>query len=404
MKFLKRISLPLFALMLFFSSCQKDAEIDNTGIVDPVIETETIELNPIVARNGGANGDGLDFDCFSITYPFDMVEEDGTIHTLDSEESFVTLFDEEVFIVDFVYPLNVEDQDGNSSEVNDGEELAAAFALCLPDGGWQEGYPAYLIDAENSCFDLAYPVSLIDWDGNTLEVSDQAALTTAVAEGIYLFAFPLNLIEEDGTTLTVNDTDGLIDALVSCNGIEIPDTFLVGGGIEYLGCYIIEFPLELVLLDGTTVTVNNHEEYCDLMLQGEIANYSFPLTLTDEEGNVTTVTNEAELGALLNECWDDVFFGGEGYFELSILYQGTQVEDPNTMEPCYAIAYPLTIETDGESEEIADNAGVEEILNGMDPEELYFDLQYPISVVFSDGTTTAVDGIESIFVILDECQ
>jgi len=403
MKFLKRISLPLFALMLFFSSCQKDAEIDNTGIVDPVIETETIELNPIVARNGGANGDGLDFDCFSITYPFDMVEEDGTIHTVDSEESFVTLFDEEVFVVDFVYPLNIEDQDGNSSEVNDGEELAEAFALCLPDGGWQEGYPAYLIDAENSCFDLAYPVSLIDWDGNTLEVADEDALTSAVAEGIYLFAFPLNLIEEDGTTLTVNNTDGLIDALVSCNGIEIPDTFLVGGGIEYLGCYIIEFPLELVLLDGTTVTVNNHEEYCDLMLQGEIANYAFPLTLTDEEGHVTTVTNEAELEALLSECWDDFFFA-DGYFELSILYTGTLQVNPETMEPCYEIVFPLYLDYDGEVEELQDYDALEEILSVLDPEAYEFELQYPIELTLADGTVATVNNFEESAILLEECQ
>lgn len=405
MNFLKKMSLPLFLLVLLFSACQKDAEIDTTGVDEPTLETETIELNPLVARNGGANGGGLDFDCFSILYPFGMIDEDGVEYTIDSEESFIENFENEVLLVDFVYPLDIEDIDGNSSSVNNGEELAEAFALCLPDGGWEEGdFPAYSIGSENSCFDLVYPVTLVDLDGNTIEVSDDEALNSAVAEGLYFFSFPLTLISEDDETIVVEDIDGLFEALISCNGFEVEDsTFVWETGFEYLGCYMIEFPLEIDLLDGTTVTVNNHEEYCDLMLQGEIANYSFPLTLIDEEGNVTTVADEEGLEELLDECWDFDFPFGDGHFELTIIHSGSVSLDPATLDPCYAIVYPLFVDYGDNQLELSDEEAILELLQTEDPEIVDYEMVYPVSLILSDGTTVSVSDLEEVFDILNEC-
>lgn len=405
MNFLKKICIPFFLMLLLFSACQRDGEIETTGeIVDPEIETEVIEVNPLVARSGGPNSSGLDFDCFEITYPFDMVDENGENHTIDSEESFIELFEGEVILVDFVYPLDIVDNEGNTSVINDGEELAAAFALCLPDGGWEEGdFPAYSIDDENSCFDLVFPVTLVDLDENTIEVNNDEELNAAVAEGLYFFSFPFTLESEDGELVEVNSIDELFEALISCNGFEIEDsTFVWENGFEYIGCYMLEFPFEVVLNNGTTVIVEDHEEYCDLMLQGEIVDYSYPLTLTDQEGNAVTVENEEELYGLIDDCFD---FLGFGRLDLSLLYSGTEVLNPDEMEPCYTINFPISLVYDNQNqtEELADLEAVFDLLVDVNL-ETEFSLVYPISLTLKDETEVSINQIEDLYPILQDCE
>jgi len=306
MKLFKSFLLPLLALTLVFTACEREAEIDEIEVPDITVPApETVESVNVYARNNGQNDEGLDFDCFVVLYPFALVNDEGAEYAINEEADLVALQDTE--IIDFVYPLDV-DQDGELSSIASGEELAMLFAGCIPDGGWDDGFfPAYLISFDNSCYEFVYPISLENWEGETVTANNESEFNTAITNEPHNFIFPFSIVDEDGEVISVADIDELFDALFDCNGFSVGDSTVwdYEVGFEYIGCYMVEFPIDIVLDDGTVVTVNNHEEMCEYMFEGSIADYTYPLTLISEEGEEVVVGSAEELEELLAECWED---------------------------------------------------------------------------------------------------
>jgi len=400
MKYLKILLLPLILLTLIFTSCEKE-NTDTTVTITPEepIPTE-ITVNPILSRSEGASGEGLDFDCFIINYSFALIDVEGIEHTLASDEDLETLFSNEAIeIADFVYPLSatIDDEDVT---VNNGEELAELFAGCVPDGGWEDGdFPAYQISEENSCYALSYPIDVKNEDGNIETLADEEAFNNAIATELVFFVFPFNLIDEEGNVSSVADIDELFDALFSCNDWEINDTLGWDwqAGFEYLGCYMLEFPFNVTLTDGSEVTVNNHQELCDLMIQGEITDYVFPLTLTDEEGESVSVADATELEELLWDCYD---VSNECLSDAFILYQFAVTPTNTTGDLCYSINFPIELEGESTIYQANDLDSLEGIINS----ELVCIL-YPASLTLSvDNSIVELSNIDDLFEVLELCN
>ena len=405
MNLIKNNFVLLLMLGLLFTACQKD-DVTGPDLVDlPGTETETTTVNPLVGRTSGANGEGLELDCIKILFPFQMIDVEDNTYDVTQESDFEIVFTNEVPVIDFVYPLSLEINGENSSAAS-GDELAEFFAECIPAGGWEEDYfPAYLIDMENSCFELVYPLDLIDLDGSTVTVANESELNGELAAQEYSFAFPLSLLDEEGNAIVAENIDGLFELLISCNGFEIDDTtyFEWETGFEYIGCYMIAFPMDVIIADGSTVTVENHMELCDLMLQGEMVSYAFPMTLTDEEGETYEVANEDELAALISECEEVVIPElEEGIFDLLNLLTGQVVTGPNG-ENCYEINFPLQmVNENGLIITINDiEADFENIFQELGETS---SLVYPVSVVRTDNGENQEfnDGLE-ILEFLDGC-
>jgi len=349
-----------------FTSCERDNDIDT--IID-VTPTEEVDVNPLVSRSQGGNGEGMAFNCFVINYTFSFVDVEGTEYPVSSDADLIALFesDVEISITDFVYPLTVSTDTGET-QVNNVEDLEALFASCVPSGGWEEGdFPAFSVNYDNSCYALDYPVSVTNVDGETVE-----------------------------------DIDQLFDALIGCNGFGVSDT-LVGadwdweGGFEYLGCYMLEFPFDITLVDGSVVTVNNHEELCDYMLTGVIVDYVYPLTLTGDDGAAHVVNSAAELEALLTECEDIWTIDFDG--DVLLLYIGTGGFDD--AQACYDITFPIEVTDNTTVSTVSDIEALDAIAWGGEPQSLV----YPIEVVLqSDGSVFTVEGIESLFELLTICE
>ncbi|NNK89376.1 MAG: hypothetical protein HKO89_02100 [Saprospiraceae bacterium] len=396
-------------LLLFFSAfmltnCEKEnldmIEIEEEEIT---VDTTIISNNLIFRSNPGTQSGGLELDCITILYPFDLLKSDGTTISINNDDDFLSLIDSTATgsdIIDFVYPLDVLDDEGEQETIDDAEELAEMFAECVPDGGWTtDEFPAYLVSFDNSCYTLQYPLTLETLDGTELTANDEEDFIELMTEEIVFFVFPFNVIHEDGNTETVNDVDELFSLLISCNGFYIDSTdWEWETGFEYIGCYMIGFPLDVVVSDGSVVTVNNHMELCDLMLVGELVDYAYPLILTDEDGNTVIANNEDELYELLEDC--DDFISGSG--DAFLLFLGTQPVDSLGTTGCYTINYPITVT--GETA-----TGVMEIEIFSDQEILELSvpdasLEYPVSVTLtSDGSVVELNGIEEIFELLEDC-
>lgn len=400
MKLLKNLIFPLALLTLMFTSCDRDNSVDETNIDESPTE---VNVNPLVGRSLGGNGDGMDFDCFLIKYTFSFVDIDDNEYPISSDEDFINLLDssEELQIVDFKYPLTII-TDSGESQANSEDDLEALFASCVPSGGWEEGeFPAFSINYDNSCYELVYPVSVRNDAGDVTVLDNEEAFNDAMAADLVYFVFPLDLIEEDGTASTVEDIDMLFTYLIGCNGFGPSDT-LIGaewdweGGFEYLGCYMLQFPFDVNLADGTAVTVNNHEELCDLMLTGELVDYAYPLTLEDEDNVEYVVNSEAELETLLIEC--DYIWVGDFEGDVLVLLSGAGAFENE--DPCYVISFPIEIANGIETTSIASLEEMQEILFG-EPQSLV----YPLNVVLeSDGSIYTVEGIESLFDLLTICE
>lgn len=408
LKSLKLLSI-LFVFSLIIVSCSKESNITtetNEGQIDP---TEEIEQNSLLTRSVSSE-EGLDLDCFTILFPFDLIDSDDETHTIANNEDFEALLEssDETYIVDFVYPLNIEDEEGNTSTIEDGEALREAFANCLPNGWETDAFPAYLINLENSCLTLQYPITVADIEGNQNTYEDEESFVAALAEEPLFFVFPMSLSNGDGETIEVNDIDELLTALFDCNGLDIDTTIWNDDyGFEYIGCYEIVFPFSVELLDGTIVEVNNHMEYCDLLLEGNVQGFAFPMTLNGEEGEIV-VNSQEEFDALLEDCWD---WEGPGEIgDLLLLATGAIGFDSLGIDACYTISFPMNAEAvdleDNSSEEITINNLDElmELISGF-PGQYIYNVVYPVTITINEsGEEVVLEQLEDLFEILENCQ
>lgn len=398
MKLINKFAFLLIAFVFVLSSCTKE-NIDDKEIVIEEPETE-VEVNPLVARSSGGD-DGLLLDCFSIDYPFTIIDQDDVTYTVASEDDFITLMeDEDLILVDFVYPLNITYDDDETDVIADEEALVNAFTSCIPDGGWEDGdFPAYNVNDENSCYTLVFPLDLEDTDGNLVTANDENEFNTLLSEDLYFFVFPINLEHEDGSQVTVNASEELFETLFSCSGWEPYDSTFTGweDGFEYIGCYMIAFPLDVVTSNGDVVTVNNHQELCDLMLQGAFVDYAYPLSLIDEDGVEIVVNTEEELFTALQDC--GIFIGTEeGLIILLSLASGSYYDD------CYTINYPIEILfVDGSSMSINSEEELEASMSN--PDVFPIDMELPVNVTMvADGSVVEINNLEDLFQVLETCQ
>lgn len=396
MSSLKFSFLSIIAIAMLLVSCDADnTDTGGTVIIDP--PTETVESNPLLERSTSSTT-GLDLGCVIVLYTFELVDDANNAYTVASEQDFLNLVsDSSLLIVDFVYPLDVE-VDGVTQTVNDADGLASAFAQCIPDTGFStDGFPAYNISEDNSCYELVFPLSVIEADGSTTTINDEVAFDAAVADRLLFFVFPLQLEDEDGNIVTANDPEEMFNLLINCSDWGIDSTINISG-VEFIACYTIEFPFDVVLADGTIVTVNDHQELCDLMLRGEIANYSFPMTLSLNDSTFT-VADEQALDMAIADCPG---FGGPtsspGAF---LLYVGTQPAFDDSLA-CWTVNFPIDlVDLDNTTLTVTDQTSFEiSILTGT-----IDDVVYPVSYTFTeDGSISTANTTEELVADLESCQ
>jgi len=411
MKYLNKL-FAIIVLALLFVACEKENSVIDSEVTTPDL-TEYTESNPLITRGSGDES-GLILDCFTILFPFDLIGEDGSATTFATIDDFETFDPENTVYVDFGYPLTIS-MDDVESTVEDNAELGMLYASCVPSGGWEEGeFPAYDITFENSCYTLNFPIQLINTADEITTIESEAELIDAVSMEVYYFVFPFDMTREDGEVVTVNNMDEIFEALIECNG------FYGDGGVdweqefEYIGCYLFTFPFDVVLSDGETVTVNDHMEFCNLMLVGEIVDFAYPITLTDLDGTQVLVNSSAELEALLNECegwddgeWEDDSEWDEFNFAIFELWIGSIGESFPDGTPCYEINYPITIINSNDSTEliITNQEEYNELFFGEVINDELYDLDFPVTVTYLDnGEDLTLESSDDILTLLYDCQ
>jgi len=399
----------LFAMVILsIVSCTKE-NIEGLEIIDPIINNPILETsnNPLTAQVSSDEEGELDLGCFVIQTPFELTV-DGVVSTIETPEDFdaALINAAENAAIDFVYPISITYEDGETAIIADGMELGEAFSVCIPDDGWNEfegGFPAFVINAENSCYDLVYPLTLTNLDDQAtpITVANESAFIDALADNqILFFNFPLSLVNDAGEIVIAEDDEILFGLFLDCQGTH-PPCDSVAFGFGSIGCYDVVFPINVLTInsDGntTTVTLESEDDFSNALLNGNIIGFDFPITLSKEEGEEVVINNEEEFEAALSTCF---VFGGELDF-LTIQFIG---EDSTMGErECYTIQFPMTlVSPDGLIVEASDAQGALEVtlMNELNVTPLY-----PVDVLLiADGSTLTLENEDDLINLLSDCQ
>lgn len=92
--------------------------------------------------------------------------------------NFTPFTDSTFVIVDFVYPLEFADLLGFNVVANNLWDFASYVAGCYPEDFTPAGneYPAFVINDENSCFSLEYPLTVKTLQNKILNIPDEKLL------------------------------------------------------------------------------------------------------------------------------------------------------------------------------------------------------------------------------------
>lgn len=262
-----------FALMSL-SSCQDEI----TEITQPTEQEALVPDSPL-ARNifnmstnsSSASSIVTNTSCLSIELPFSVVVN-GIEITIETEEDYdivATIFDEfddDDDELQIIYPVTLILFDYSEVEVNNNDELEFYIEECLN---------SYNVEDDIDCITFEYPITL-----SLFNTAFQFLDTVVVNNDQELF----NFLDDDF------DDDDIIAA--------------------------INYPINVVLFDGTAITVNNNTELNNIIEANDDD--------CDDDSNTNISLNELE--SLLLEClWkiDDLEINDE---DLDDLYEGYLID------------------------------------------------------------------------------
>jgi len=278
-----KIGIAFLLVMFVLASCSKEKfDVQNEEDVVLRIANET-------GTTYDAEGTRKHFDCFTITFPVDVILPDGsTVTTNDLQELRTTIKDyyaanpNSTDKPTFAFPIELTFKDGTVSSITSVNELKMAFKSCRKKHD------------RKKCFSLEFPVTLILSDGTTTTVNDWKEFKDAVGmDRDFDFQFPINVTLADGTSESVVD-EAALDILKE----ECKERY----GHDKQRCFELNFPLTLILPDGTNETVNSWSEVKNLISHRDEFELQFPVDVTMDDGTVVTLNNETELEDLKNSC------------------------------------------------------------------------------------------------------
>ncbi len=197
--------------------------------------------------------------CYSLVYPLNVVDTEGTVTAVDSQDELVDLVSTgELYF--FEFPISLNDDEGNTVSATNDEELFALLMECeiietdIPGG-----------DPINDCWEYQYPFDMTDQDGNTVTINTHDDICNASLNGLELeYNFPLTLVNPEGEELVVNNMGELTEAFLECfpdfEGVDLDLGSFIGNSalVSNPNCYSIIYPLDYINNDtGESNSIND---------------------------------------------------------------------------------------------------------------------------------------------------
>ncbi len=167
-------------------------------------------------------------------------------------------------------------------------------------------------------------------------------------------------------------------------------------GLE-MGCISIQFPFDVILQSGISVTINSTTDF-EAVANGEdqVVDFEYPIVVTTEDGENLQVNSSDELGILFGSCipdygWDDTTDSNGTFTIPAFLFA----------ELCFDLVYPVDVEDASENTYTA-NTEAELIDLLATTTNLSFIL--PIMVVDEEGNETTIESVAGFYDLYYSCE
>ena len=225
------------------------------------------------------------------------------------------------------------------------------------------------------CFDFKYPY--------TYTVGTLETIINSQEEEIAFFKslsdtdnpelkFPITIVLSDDSEKVIKSEEELNSEYDNCfDGTE---------------CFTINYPVTFT--DGTTEKVINSEteffEYTSTLAEDVNANFVYPISVTNDNGDEVIVDNDEEFDALYSECFD---------------FSECETEDFS----CFEIDFPVTaVSATGGDIMISNNDDLDNYFDGLDFTETP-NFKYPLIINYEDGTKFEIINLEELETAFDDC-
>jgi hypothetical protein len=414
MKSVLNIILFTFLLGTFLISCEKE-NIDEIILEDPDYEPEEEKVNSLLSQISTDNVQGsIMLNCVAIPYPFELELKSGKTKVINYKSDWDMAQDTSNMdkAVDFVFPLEIVDTEGKNVKIKSNLELGRDFASCIPQKGWakamstNETLPACLYGGL-FCFDLIYPVSLIDESGSITAINSETAMIDLFAntQSSLSFVLPIGVVNKDnGIQTTIENLDDFWSVIGQCKDMTplvTSDGFVFQGFI----CFELVYPVTMVNGDGNTIMVNSADEYATLVLNGEPLEIVYPFGLKDDDGIITNVTNLTTYIQALNGC---------GEFEI-IIETSETCDAPDhvllflnrggpALSPCrFDINFPVKLLASGQMFTVNNMIEYFQVYNAFQLNEI--SVEFPVTVkVNQSGAVIKFDSKTELCKYIDDCD
>ena len=292
MKNLLKLSL---VFLLILSACSSEKIEETTPEAEESVSEELMSNLFNSARTATTSNQESDYvedgECFVINYPY-TVSDGQTSTTLNSDEELLTFLEtlteeSEAYIE---VPFNVTLADGSQQTISSYE----AFEMLLDDCyDYDDDHDDD--DYEDECFELNYPLTALDYDGNEVVVNSEQDLYNFEFVG---FVYPISVTLTDETQATVNSPQEFDTLYNDCYDIDDCDDCEEQ-------CFEIVFPFSLVSGNGTVETFNGYDglmEFLSQLSEQDSFMISYPITVEFEDGSQQTANSDEELDTLYESC------------------------------------------------------------------------------------------------------
>ncbi len=149
------------------------------------------------------------FKCYALTYPVILVGEDSMSFDANSYDEIIKIVEDNE-IYSFSFPIEITDGDGKTKTVNNLSQLKGLLNNC------KELDDDLIADIEK-CYDLMYPINIINDDREVVKADDRDQLLEIWDKNDHpKFDFPISLIDENGNTIEIKNNGQLIRAIKDC--------------------------------------------------------------------------------------------------------------------------------------------------------------------------------------------
>ncbi len=402
------------SISFYLTDCPFEAEEVNVEILGISVEDEdgtTINLN---TQTGVYN-------LLEFQNNVDTLFASGNVDLDNIENVYFTLGEDNTIVVDGeTFPLELHN--GNNvvkvkmdlDNVEDNDEYVLDFYACTSivkmgdtyklkpvikfKGEKGEDYDDFIediVDDLEDCYDLEYPISFFDEDGNVIEANNQDELIDVFSSGeAVAINYPFSVVNAEGVSTEIQ-SEADLDQLEDCDDEdeELEENDEIEEFLEDVEeCNDILYPITIINTDSIQIVVTDSTNL-SMFLESDMEVYSleFPIDFMDDEGNINTINSTDDLEDLDLDCDDDD--DDDENLGLGILL--------SDLRQCYNYIYPLNlIDSLGSVISVNDDTDLTEAIEN----NTIVDAEFPFEIEDEQGEIIIVNSKGHVNGLVQSCE